>query len=677
MLHSVPSSSLTARLRRAAVLIFLSATSLVLTPVRSGAQPPRPMTWKPVTPADLAVTAPVVDPKADAEALLWEVRVFDELQSSSDDPQTVFEHYLRVKIFTERGKDDHSTVDLPYTSDVEINNVAARTIAPDGTITELKRSDIYQRTVVKTNDIKVKAVSFAVPAIAVGSIVEYHWREVHRDSVAMNLVLPFSRDIPVQLVRYYIRPLPDTGDYKLMAQPFNAQFSPLEPQRDGFSMTTLTNVPAQRDEPYPVPELETQPWLLLSYTDNLSETVVDYWTRIAKVLWDVYAERTKGSDELRRAAQDAVKGLTDPREQVAALVRATQARVVRVDLPSTPPELARAAKNNKTAGDAFKRGQGTARDQLVVFLAMAKAVGLDARPAVAGNRSLLFFKFDRLMAHMAREHIAAVNLAGAWHFVEPSNRMSTSGELLWFQEWEPVMVLDPKKPIMTRTPLTPASATVRRRTATLKLSEDGTLEGDVEVAYTGHYGQRMKRDDEQDTVEERTASVREAYTRRMPGAEISDVVVENVTDPAKPYINRFKLRVPGFAQKTGSRMFVQLAALQKGIEPVFASEMRTQDVYFPHGWTEEDALSIALPDGWRIEAPTRPAAVNGGVGRHQIALDSTDAWRTLQIKRTFVYGLTDALVVTRATYPVLKKFFDLVQQKDAHTVVLLKREPAQ
>ena len=289
-------------------------------------------------------------------------------------------------------------------------------------------------------------------------------------------------------------------------------------------------------------------------------------------------------------------------------MRATQARIVRVDLPSTPPELARAAKNNKTAGDAFKRGQGTARDQLVVFLAMAKAVGLDARPAVAGDRSLLFFKFDRLHGlHGARAHRRRQHRARTWHFVEPSNRMSPSGELLWFQEWEPVMVLDPKKPIIARTPLTPASATVRRRTATLKLSEDGTLEGDVEVAFTGHYGQRMKREDEQDTVEERTAAVREAYTKRMPGAEISDVVVENVTDPAKPYINRFKLRVPGFAQKTGSRLFVQLAAFQKGIEPVFASETRTQDVYFPFGWTEEDALSIALPDGWRIEAPTRPA----------------------------------------------------------------------
>ena len=79
MFHPAASSSLSTRLRRAVVLIFLSAVSLALTPAHAGAQPPRPMTWKPVTPADLAVKAPVVDPKADAEALLWEVRVFDEM----------------------------------------------------------------------------------------------------------------------------------------------------------------------------------------------------------------------------------------------------------------------------------------------------------------------------------------------------------------------------------------------------------------------------------------------------------------------------------------------------------------------------------------------------------------------------------------------------------------------
>ena len=36
------------------------------------------------------------------------------------------------------------------------------------------------------------------------------------------------------------------------------------------------------------------------------------------------------------------------------------------------------------------------------------------------------------------------------------------------------------------TPATAAEKTVQKRTATFKLSEDGTLEGDVRMEYTGH-----------------------------------------------------------------------------------------------------------------------------------------------------------------------------------------------
>lgn len=658
------------------VLIAFSALTLLAAPAPAAAQPqlPRPMGWKPVSPEELALASPRVDPQADAEALLWDVRVYDQVSGQDrDTPQTVFENYLRVKIFTERGKDAHATVDLPYVSSIRVTDVAARTIRPDGSIVELKRSDVFTRTVVKANDLKVKAVSFALPAIAVGAIIEYRWRETHDDSLSMNLLLPFSREIPVHLVRYSIRPLPEAEDFRLLLHAFNGNFSPLEPQRDGFSMTSLTNVRARRDEPYPSPALDHQPWLFLTYSQHRSETVGAYWTRMSTLLFDLYAERAKGSDELRRAALEATSGATDPRAQVAALVRAAQARVARVDLMATPIEMARAAKPNKTAGEAFKRGQGTADDLIVVLMAMAKAVGLDARVVATPDRSEMFYKFDSRLLYMARDRIVAIRVADDWIFAEPANELSKTGALRWYQEWQPVMITDPKAPIFTRTPVTPAADSGRRRTATLKLLEDGTLQGDVEVTFAGHYDQRLKRQEMPESDDERAASLREAYAKRLPGAELTDIRIEHVTDAEKPYTTRFTIRIPGYAQKTGSRLFLQPAVFQKGLDPVFPSETREQDVYFPFGWTEKDTISIAIPDDYEIEAPTRPAPIASTAGRHQIALNSTDSWRTLQVKRTFVVGLSDALLVKHETYAALKQFFDLVQQKDAHTIALRKK----
>ncbi len=67
--------------------------------------------WKPITPAEINMKAPQVDKDADAEAIFWEVRVLDELSGS--DLQATRSHYLRMKIFQDKGR-ERAKVDLEY-----------------------------------------------------------------------------------------------------------------------------------------------------------------------------------------------------------------------------------------------------------------------------------------------------------------------------------------------------------------------------------------------------------------------------------------------------------------------------------------------------------------------------------------------------------------------------------
>src|ERR1041385_1063533 len=120
--------------------------------------------WKPVDPAELALKTPAVEKDADAEALFWEVRIDDNPEGD-----LIFNHYIRVKVFTERGRESQSKIDLPfgniYGGETKIKDIAARTIKPDGSIVELKKEDIFERTIVKVSGLKVKAKSFAMPAV--------------------------------------------------------------------------------------------------------------------------------------------------------------------------------------------------------------------------------------------------------------------------------------------------------------------------------------------------------------------------------------------------------------------------------------------------------------------------------------------------------------------------------
>ncbi|HYX31302.1 MAG TPA: DUF3857 domain-containing protein, partial [Pyrinomonadaceae bacterium] len=178
--------------------------------------------WRPIDKAELESKTPVVDKDADAEVIFWEARVVDEIQEGVDSayPRTVINHYLRVKIFNDRGKESQSKVDIPYDNDIEIRDLMARTIKPDGTIVELQKKDIFDRTIVKQGGSKVKAKSFAMPNVEPGAIIEYKYREVRNNNLTLYERLDFQRDIPVRSVKYTMKPLAIPG-FGFQMRPFN------------------------------------------------------------------------------------------------------------------------------------------------------------------------------------------------------------------------------------------------------------------------------------------------------------------------------------------------------------------------------------------------------------------------------------------------------------------------
>src|SRR5713101_933797 len=192
--------------------------------------------WRAVDPADLALKTSTVEKDADAEALFWEVRLDD----SAED--LILSHYIRIKIFTERGKETQSKVQIPFGKffgeEIRIKDIAARTIKADGTVIELKKEDVFESTQIKTSGAKIKVKAFAVPGIEPGAIIEYRWREVRLATFANRMHLDYQRDVPVQRVTYWLKPSPNVmGTFRL--QMFNAKLPPMQKERDGFLSFTL------------------------------------------------------------------------------------------------------------------------------------------------------------------------------------------------------------------------------------------------------------------------------------------------------------------------------------------------------------------------------------------------------------------------------------------------------
>ena len=629
--------------------------------------------WKPIDPAHLALKNSTVEKEADAEAIFWEVRIDDNPEGD-----LIFNHYIRVKVFTERGRESQSKIDLLYGklfgAETKISDIAARTIKPDGTIVELNKKDIFDRTVVKTSGLKYKARSFAMPAVEPGCIIEYRWREVRVNSDANYVRLQFQREIPVQRVQYLIKPFAYEGA-TFSSITLHGQSSPWVKEKGGFYSTTMTNMPAIHDESRMPPEDQVKTWMLVYY-QKTSDSKVEpdkYWNEIAKSYYERTKSLIKPNDEVKKLASTLIADAKSDDEKLEKLFDFCRTKIKNASNDAsglTPDELAK-LKDNKSPSDTLKRGIGSSGDIDQLFAALANASGFDARIALAPDRGDLFFDKGIANGYFIDPMNIAVNVGGSWKFYNPGYSYIPFGMLRWQEEGQPTLITDPKQPVWVETPMSAPDKSLVKRTAKLKLSDDGLLEGDVRIEYTGHFAIELKHDLDDESENEREDGLKETMKEQMSAAEITDIKIENVTDYVKPLVYSYHVRIPNYAQRTGKRLFIQPAFFQHGRGPLFATTDRTYPIYFHYPWAEQDQVDIALPKGYALDSADAPTPFGSGdISKYEVSLAAATDGSMLVYKRKFFFGGKDSILFPVNAYSSLKQFFDILHKQDNHSIAL-------
>jgi len=660
-----PMKSHTSFLRRKRV--FLYSSLLLMTLVASSWAPPNLFagdeTWLPINPADLALKAPIVEPDADAEAIFWDIRIDD-----AGENDLVLSHYVRIKIFTELGRQKQSKIDIPFLSGTKIKDVAARTIKSDGSIIELTKQDIIEKTVVKANGVKLRTKTFAFPGIEPGAIIEYKWKEVISNASANYLRLQFQRDIPVQAVTYHVKPSSESGTFNVRA--FNMETPTFQKEKNGFVFATVLKVPAFHEEPLMPPEDNVRSWAMIRY-NNLFSLLSSYTIQASRMnvallpYLKVDADIKRKADEITAGTKTAEEKL----ERIFTFVRTNIKNTDRKDSGFTDEQLEK-MKENKKSADTLKRGVGPGIDVNLLFGALANASGIDAHIALLPDRSMRIFDRNVVIPGAFRRIVIAVKVGGGWKFLDPGLLYSTPDMSRWQYEGVDALIAD-DRPEWVRTPFSAAEKSKEKRTAKLSLAENGTLEGDVTIEYTGHLGTDRKLQNDDDSPVQRDEDLKEAVKSRLSSAEVSNIVIENVTDPDKPFIYKYHVRVPDYAQRTGKRLFFQPGFFHKGIGAVFTTSSRRYAIYFRFPWSEEDHITIDLPKGFDLDNADRPNAISAGtISQHAIKMGITDDHRTFVYNRTFFFGGGNAIYFPVESYEQLKRLFDHVDKADNHIITL-------
>ena len=685
-----------ARTARLAVTLFawvalcFSSTAAL----RAAAKAPA---WQPVSPAELAETAPKLEPEAAAEALLVSIEVDD---SAFPLERTVTE-YLRYKIFAP-DKAEQITRISGIDSTVSQNKVdlRARLTLPDGTVREFGPESIKERTLSKkgqesgllgwlTNSSDaVKEKFLAVSGVEAGAVLEY--RITRRLSLppAISAFVVQREGIPVRSAIYVCRTLRDTDEWGSRTFALNLGAGKLTEDKKARTLTvTAENLPSIIREPFVGPATDYALTIVSSYEkyDRLLlprsgkiplpgsvEPKLGPWAVHSTLVNWIERDRGYVTKRVKQLAEELTAGLTDPEAKARAIHTRVQNLYQQHRRRSGPRPTERTQPESlDDIIDVEKKPEVIRFTEEFVWLAVAlyRTAGFACHTVMLPDRQFSRFNPQFVSPAFIPNLAIAIRFGDQWRFSAPqtTNRLPF-GFLPWQQEAQAGLLALEKKQEFIKVPASRPDQSIINSNGTFAIDAEGTLTGDCTRTFTGQTAVDLRGllRRSQKTRREEIAATKFGFDAKI--AEVKVTKIDALDDAEQPLVLSAKIRWPGFATRTKNRLIVRPAVFRAEAGSPFTATERRHPIHFPYRWQESDRALIQLPADFAPETPTIPAPNTGEVMSHELKLSYDNAKSQLHVLRAFTSNLLD---LAPDRYTPLKTWYDRVARADQHEIVFL------
>jgi hypothetical protein len=643
--------------------------------------------WRPVTEEERAVKTPVVDPDSGAEILFTDVEVddWDANDRSAGLPLKTFSYedalthktfittYARIKIYNERGIEQlKSYQSYSYNDKYEHISVAGRVIKPDGTIRVIGDDEIYTRETYRFGDYRRKTKSFSFSGLEPGCIVDIWFHNAH-EGWAGDMIYGLGNCLPVQKAHISIRPT-NLAPCHVSYDGFQGG---LKKNSSGWIEAELHNLPASLDESFLPGEYGVQPWMTVFYdTSRIRTEPKEFWGNLGNRIDKFSDRKIKGSrTAVKQKAKELTQGVTDPNERLRRLYEFCTRNIVNVSSDNSGLSMAdlEDVEDNDDVVKTLKSGKGTGFDITILFASLAKASGYDVELALCSDRLYLDWKATLLTNEAVKYLVVAIKDKDKWAFYVPSASFVPFGMLTPGAEGSIALIgSDEKAPLLTRTPFTPSDKSLLLRKGDFTIAEDGTLSGKVEEKYTGQKARELKRNLAEETPQARQDEIRDEIRKRLPTAEVTDIVFTNIEDPDKDVSLVYNVNIPGYADASGKRIFLQPCYFEKGVPPIFTKPTRVWDIRFPYAWETHDTVRITYPENYEIEEGAAPQSLmDCNEFGYKVELGKSKDKPVVVYKRE---NKINILTIPVKLYGGFKDYTDSIAQQDGHVLTLKRVE---
>jgi hypothetical protein len=629
-------------------------------------------TFQQPTPDELKMTSDPAAPDAPAVYLFREETVDDKLH---------YHHlYARIKVLTDKGKEQFSDIEIPYEAGViNVRSLEGRTIHPDGSVIPFTGKP-YDKELVKSGNRTIKAKVFTMPGVTVGSIIEYAYDLQYGDDTVISPDWDLQQSVFVHRAHYRFVPTSfDLGRitskdafgkeknaarllYFPLLPPGTA---PIKGAIDGTYDFTVDNIPPIPDEEYS-PPLDSFSYRVIFYYSS-AYTGADYWKGVGKEWAKVVDNFANPTDPIRQA----VASLIAPNDSDEQKLSKIYGAVMAIDNTNFTREHSVAEDraqgvHTKTAADIWAQKRGTGDEITRLFISMARAAGFKAYAMAVTERQRAFLNTGYLQWDQLDDEIAIVNTGGKDVFFDPGQRYCDYAQLHWMHTSVLGIRETDNGVAAAMTPGGSWKDNQSIRNADLELGPDGSLTGTITISMGGaealHWRQMALRSDEQ--------NAREGFEK-----ELQDRVPDGVRVKMNHFVGLadYKTALIAIVNVSGSmgtvagkRVVLPSSFFQARVEPVFSATKRENPIDLRYPYATEDRVNIKLAPSLALEGvPANIDVPMEKLADYSVKYKSDAA--SYSQDRVMVVGL---YLYKKDQYPELRDFFQKAGAQDQQQLVL-------
>jgi hypothetical protein len=619
--------------------------------------------FAPPSPEELKMTS---DPKAPGAAAVYLERV-----ETTDDPHHFATVYARIKVLSEKGE-EAATVHIPYqknfvyhasgdnssrmssgtanhwdTPDVthsgedrpndidtfnvktEIAVIDGRTIHPDGTIVPLTGapSDLLK---VKRGRNQVNEVTFTLPAVSVGSIIEYRYQvrydrfegavdwEIQKPYFTHHAHFAFTPDEQFSPFRNKLGSagIQDSGllDYhnEIMTDLANAAILPgkavVKSEASGVYSLDVTDIPPAPLEPFS-PPLEGRAYRVAFYYVSTPDEK-EFWRKDMSFWNKKLNQYIEPTSLLKSTVKETLTGAASDLDKAKRLYALT-ARLQNIDFdPSGEPGIGSGWIPAGSVEKVLIDKKGTSNQIAYLYLAMARIAGLNPRAERIASRSRRIFSPQFRDPDQLDAVVITLNIDGKDVTLDPGTKMAPFATLHWAHSAAGGLVMSGSKVETVITPEQKLSDNAVLHVGNLTVSPQGAVSGTLKVAYIGQQALLLR----QVALSNGPDVARDEINRRLSaqapdGVEIKVDHLVNVDDPNKQLLAVVAVSGKPATQAGGRLVLPRNFFRTRESNPYPSDDSRVSpiDAHYPE--QEQDQITYVLPAGFSLEGKPEDSAV--------------------------------------------------------------------